>query len=167
MKDEYIVDVRLIYAKALSPDKETGIYAMDMIPIDKDEETKLTSIGLLPAKRETGDLVSHANLGFEGNVFRAKRKTTLKDGTILPPPIVTDSQSNPITMLLGHGTIARVFGTTYDWKMNGKSGVAAGFNRVQVIDLIPYTGKTVPTIKGGFVASNLPDAIEETKDSII
>ena len=164
---EFIVDVKVIYAKVQQPDKETGTYALDMIPLDKDEEAKLIAVGLAPAKRQDGTMVSHANLGFEGNVFRAKRKTTLKDGTILPPPIVTDSQSNPITMLLGHGTIARVFGTTYDWKMNGKSGVAAGFNRVQVIDLIPYTGKTVPTIKGGFVASNLPDAIEETKDSII
>ena len=164
---EFIVDVKVIYAKVQQPDKETGTYALDMIPLDKDEEAKLIAVGLAPAKRQDGTMVSHANLGLEGNVFRAKRKTVTIGGKTLSPPIVTDSQNTPLTTLLGNGTTARVFGSVYEYNMSGKSGVAAGFNRIQVIDLIPYTGKAVPTIKGGFVASNLPDAIEETKDSII
>lgn len=156
----FSVDVLAVYAQVQQPNKETGTFSIDMIPVNAEEEAKLTKLGLQPARNQEGKLISHEEkFGLKGTVYRAKRKTVSKDGKALTPPLITDGNNNPTKVLIGNGSKVRVIGNVYAYKMAGKSGIAAGFNQIQILDLVPFKMQA-PPVKGSFDASS--ETVETT-----
>ena len=55
------------------------------------------------------------------------------------PPKVVDSKLNPIVdVFVGNGSKVNVSYRPFEWSFGNKSGVSAGLNSIQVLDLIEY-----------------------------
>lgn len=160
---KFIVDGVVFYAKVYSPDEMSDAYSVDLIPLNAEEEAKLTSAGASPSLRRDGSKVEH--VGFEGqSVYKIKRKVSTRSGESLGAPNVMDSQGNAITNLIGNGSKIRVYGKAFNWNFKGKSGIGLGLNSVQVIELVEYN--TVSKIDGGFVAkTEVPTDLGSSDDS--
>lgn len=82
---------------------------------------------------------------------------TLKASEDYPPSIVdAKKQALPNTVLVGNGSKVRVVYNAFEWTFKGKSGVSAGLQAVQILDLIPYTGGGVTELEAeeGYVFGN-------------
>lgn len=145
------VDGIAVYASVHAPNKVSGAYSVDLV-VDAKTEAELTAAGLSPARTRTGELVQHN--GYEGKVFRFKKKVRDSRGNELTPPGVFDSQGNvvPASVMVGNGSKVRVYANVYSYKVpGGPSGVAGGLNNLQVIELKEYA--RLDKIEGGYVAS--------------
>ena len=57
------------------------------------------------------------------------------------PPKVFDTSKNPIDPnSVGNGTTANVRVAAYPWTFKGDKGLGAGFNAVQIVDLVAFSG---------------------------
>jgi len=153
------VDGIAVYASVHKPNQISAAYSVDLV-VDEKVEAELTALGLQPARSKTGDFVQHK--GFEGKVFRFKRKVQDRKGNTLTPPGVFDSQGNAIgaNTLIGNGSKVRLYGNAYSYTTpQGVSGVAGGLNNLQVIPLVEFGG--VDKIDGGFtVGANEEESID-------
>lgn len=155
MSQSVKVDGIAYYASILRPNKATGAYGLDLV-VDEDTSKQLQALGLMPAKKQDGTLVSHGESG--GDVFRFKRKTHKADGTPLEQtPQLVDSKGNAMKELVGNGSKVRIYGNVFEYNFKGKKGVSGGLNAMQVIDLVQYS--TFDTIEGGFTAVDSTDSI--------
>ena len=87
-----------------------------------------------------------------GKVLKFERKVARQDGTANPMPRLVDAKKNPIDVLVGNGSQAKVLYKEFEWTFAGKSGRSLDLQAVQVIDLIPY-GEDFD-IAEGYVAEN-------------
>jgi len=85
-----------------------------------------------------------------GDFIQIRQKVSRRDGTENNPPIILDAQKNPMTKLIGNGSIVNVQYTPFEWSMNGKSGVSPLLKKVQVVNLVPY-GEDFDVIEGGYI----------------
>jgi hypothetical protein len=85
-----------------------------------------------------------------GDFIQIRQKVSRRDGTENSPPIILDAQKNPMTKLIGNGSIVNVQYTPFEWSMNGKSGVSPLLKKVQVVNLVPY-GEDFDVIEGGYI----------------
>ena len=85
-----------------------------------------------------------------GDFIQIRQKVSRRDGTENSPPIILDAQKNPMTKLIGNGSIVNVQYTPFEWSMNGKSGVSPLLKKVQAVKLVPY-GEDFDVIEGGYI----------------
>ena len=106
-----------------------GVYTIDVCDLDE-ENINIASQDGLEVK----------NKGDERNDFiTAKMKVKRKDGGMNTPPKVVDSKLNPIVdVLVGNGSKVNVSYRPFEWSFANKSGVSAGLNSIQVLNLIEY-----------------------------
>jgi hypothetical protein len=162
-RETVIVEGVVFYANVLKPNPRTEKYSVDLV-VDDETATKLEGLGLKSAIRRDGSAVKHGELS--GKVFRITQKTMTSDGRAMTPPLVVDSQNNPVTEIIGNGSKIRVKANVYEWAFQGKKGVAAGLSAVQVVDLIPYTGGTAfEKVEDGFVTSGTIETQNEDFDT--
>ena len=153
-KTKVKVDGIAFYARVHTPSPEAEAYTLDFVADTEEAAKTLTEAGLLPAKRLTGEVVAHEGYP-NAPVFRFKSNVAKRDGTPLPKPKVVDSQANPITALVGNGSKVRIYGNTYDWTFKNRTGVGAGFNVLQVLDLVEFD--PIDKVEGGFVSKDVAD----------
>lgn len=55
------------------------------------------------------------------------------------PPVVLDANKQPMTAGIGNGSKGHIKLYSYEYNVQGRSGIAAMFSAIQVIDLIEYT----------------------------
>ena len=106
-----------------------GVYTIDICNLDEENQDIVKSDNL--EVKNVGDA--------HGDYITAKTKVRRKDGMLNDPPRVVDSKLNPIVnVLIGNGSMVNVSYRAFDWTFGAKSGVSAGLNSVQVLDLIEY-----------------------------
>ena len=106
-----------------------GVYTIDICQLDDKNKDIVVQ-----------DNLEIKNIGDErGDFITAKMKVRRKNGGVNAPPNVVDSKLNPITeTLVGNGSKVNVSYRPFDWTFGNRSGVSAGLNSVQVMDLIEY-----------------------------
>ena len=106
-----------------------GVYTIDVCDLDE-ENINIASQDGLEVK----------NKGDERNDFiTAKMKVKRKDGGLNTPPKVVDSKLNPIVdVLVGNGSKVNVSYRPFEWSFGNKSGVSAGLNSIQGLNLKEY-----------------------------
>lgn len=170
--NQFIVDGKIVYGKVHTADQLAQAFVLDLVPLNSDELAKLTAVGAPIAKKKDGTLIDHSSLGIPGTVFKMKRKVKTVDGKDLDPPKVLDGKLKEFKENLGNGSVVRVFGSVYDYTFAGKKGKGIGFDTVQVLQYVPFSGGTRATVvEGAFDSSTLntddTQTVINTKDSII
>jgi len=72
------------------------------------------------------------------DTFKFKRNVTNRKGADNQKPVVVDALMNPLTKLVGNGSLVKVQYSTYEWEYKRKKGVSADLKGVQVLKLVPY-----------------------------
>jgi len=133
-----------------------GVYTIDICQLDDKNKDIVTQ-----------DNLEIKNVGDDrGDFVTAKMKVRRDNGVINSPPKVVDSKLNPITnALVGNGSKVNVSYRPFDWTFGNRSGVSAGLNSVQVMDLVEYIpngmGNSEFTIEDGYTNdedNNIPFA---------
>jgi len=125
-----------------------GVYTIDICQLDEENKGVVLQ-----------DNLEVKNVGDErGDFITAKMKVKRKDGSLNQPPKVVDSQLNPITnTLVGNGSKIKVSYRPFEWNFGGRSGVSAGLNSVQVLELVEYNPDGVGSefmVEEGYVDDN-------------
>jgi hypothetical protein len=108
---------------------QDGVYTIDVCNLDEENANIASQDGL--EVKNKGDE--------RGDFITAKMKVKRKDGGLNTPPKVVDSKLNPIVdVLVGNGSQVNVSYRPFEWSFGNKSGVSAGLNSIQVLDLIEY-----------------------------
>lgn len=135
-----IITGKCYWAKVYQPNtRYEPTYSIDVCVNDSNREAIMKD-GL--AIKNTGDE--------RGDFVTIKQKVNRRDGTENEPPVVIDAQKNPMTKLIGNGSIVNVQYTPFEWEMNGKRGVSPLLKKVQVVNLVPY-GDDFDVVEGGYV----------------
>ena len=74
----------------------------------------------------------------DGNLVRFRRNVTRSDGTENDKPVVVDAKKQPITALVGNGSLVNVQFREYDWDNKFGSGKGFDLQGVQVLALVSY-----------------------------
>ena len=74
--------------------------------------------------------------------FKRNVSGTKKDGTKygLEPPKVVDASKQPMTGLVGNGSLVNIAYDLNQWNVAGNSGTSARLSAVQVLELVEYSG---------------------------
>ena len=125
-----IRDVDLWWAKVKEPVSPFGSeqWELQVRTTDDDKIAELVKVGIKMKKDEEG--VSFGNL---------KRPVVKRNGERNDPPKVVDAALNDIDVLIGNGSKGHVKVFTYDYNVNGRSGIGCQLVAIQVIDLIEYS----------------------------
>ena len=67
-----------------------------------------------------------------------KRKAHRADGSDNGAPRVVDSKLQPVTAMIGNGSVGNVKVYQYPYDVRGKKGVGNSLTAVQIVDLIEY-----------------------------
>lgn len=135
-----VITGKCYWAKVHSPDtRYEPVYSID-ICVDDNNREAIMKDGL--AIKNKGDE--------RGDFVQIKQKVNRRDGSENPAPVVLDAQKNPMTKLIGNGSIVNVLYTPYEWEMNGKRGVSPLLKKVQVVNLVSY-GEDFDVVDGGYV----------------
>lgn len=156
MNKKIKIDGISFYASVQKPNKISEKFELSLIVTDKIAKD-LEKIGLNSAKKKDGSDVAYE--GFEGKVFKFKRKEALGS------PKVVDSTGKPVDLLIGNGSKIRVYANLYGYEFMGKKGIAAGLNAVQIIDLVSFDDDGFDTIDGGFVVEE--SVVSVAKDATV
>jgi hypothetical protein len=106
-----------------------GVYTIDICQLDE-KNKKIVSTDNLEIKNVGDD---------RGDFVTAKMKVRRNNGVENDPPNVVDSKLNPISnVLVGNGSKVNVSYRPFEWTFGNRSGVSAGLNSVQVMDLVEY-----------------------------
>jgi len=135
-----VITGKCYWAKVHAPDTNfEPVWSID-ICVDDNNREAIMKDGL--AIKNKGDE--------RGDFVQIKQKVNRRDGTENDAPVVLDAQKQPMTKLIGNGSIVNVMYTPYEWNMNGKSGVSPLLKKVQVVNLVSY-GEDFDVIEGGYV----------------
>lgn len=73
---------------------------------------------------------------------------TLKAGDEFPPAVVdAKKQPLPTGVLVGNGSKVKVVFNAFEWTFKNKSGISAGLQAVQVLDLIPFEARGISELE--------------------
>jgi hypothetical protein len=86
----------------------------------------------------------------EGPALVIKRKVNGPNGMVRNAPKLFDKDKQPLDELVGNGSKVRVQFNPYDWEYAGKQGRSLDFQAMQVIDLIPFEGRSPDGAELGF-----------------
>lgn len=81
------------------------------------------------------------SLGYTGPFISFTKNEKLPDGTIMKPPVITDSFGEPITDFIGNGSSVEVIFSKKDGKEVEKYGPNIYLKGLVVRDLIPWNGE--------------------------
>lgn len=76
---------------------------------------------------------------YTGNI---KRKTVSAKGQALEAPKVVDADDNPVTAMIGNGSVGNVQVFSYDYNVSGRKGTAAMLTKVRITNLVEYSGSS-------------------------
>jgi hypothetical protein len=121
------------------------------VTVDEDTKEELEALGLdVKHKEEYGDYI------------KLKRKCVTRKGDERDAPTIVDSKRNPWNgALIGNGSKVNVKFHAFDYNYNGKTGVSAELDSVQVVELVSY-GEDFGDVDDGYVIG--ADAAEGKKD---
>jgi hypothetical protein len=107
-----------------------GVYTIDICNLDE-ENIQIASQDGLEIKNKGDE---------RGDFITAKTKVRRKDGGTNSPPKVVDSKLNPMApdVLVGNGSKVNVSYRPFEWSFGNRSGMSAGLNSIQVLDLVEY-----------------------------
>jgi len=135
---------------------KAGKWTIDLGQLDKSAVKTLGEMGLKDNIKEDDE----AKAAKEGKPYRGKF-ISLKTGY---PPKVFDQQRNDVDAdAIGNGTEANVRVTSYDYSAGPtwKAGVGAGFNAVQVTNLVEFV-RTVDVSDFEFEEDDFEDGGEDS-----
>lgn len=157
MKDEIKIQGIAMYASLAKPNILANAYILDLVVDDKTAES-LEALGLHPSKTKDGNLKTYED--FPGKVFKFKRKAVTKEGVELKPPVVVDAETNvvPADLLIGNGSKVEISANIYEYSFQGKKGLSAGLNGVQILELVEYKGGPSFEKKEGFTVKRTHNA---------
>lgn len=121
-----------------------GYYSFNLSITDQEKE-KLTKA--IPNVKP--NYTKDANTGLWN--LKLKRKAVTKDGKPMQAIRLVDSQKNPITTILGNGSVVNVSLSEYAYTQP-KPGFKFNINTVQLVKLVPYEKDGIGVVEGGFVA---------------
>jgi hypothetical protein len=154
------------WAKLIQPNTryDKHFWEIDLRLEDETAKLSIESFGGT-VKMRTEDYLAK---GYEDAPFgyiKCKHTTENKNGPRKAPTVV-DSQNNPWDdKLIGNGSIVVVKVQPYAWNNNGRSGISLDFERVQVLDLVPYAmSEDFTVVEGGYIN---PEAIQSQAESDI
>lgn len=125
-------EVKLYWASVKEPKLEEGKakYLADICCLSKEQATELHNAGLsirkgaeLSTPQPEKGLFVTGKSGIQPKVKNASNQTLAGDA-------IPD---------IGNGTLANVIIKPYPWTYKGKSGMGAGLNGIQVLDLVEYS----------------------------
>ncbi len=163
----------VMYAKIHTPQKayvpgEPDVYSLDLLVTDE-QAKELLAEGLKPAKKMIDEDTKIPKVYDEFptlKVFSFKRKTHKRDGSLKTPVEVVDADLNkiPPSILIGNGSKVVVSFSPY--KMPTMKQTAADLLGVQVLELVPYSGRTSPfkQQKGFTVSSTTQESLDDIKE---
>lgn len=131
------------------------VYSVDVV-LDKEKAVQLKKEGLPVKKNDDGEFI-----------LKAKRKAKRKDGSDNTKPRVVDGNKNPVSDLIGNGSLCNVQYQTFDWSYAGKSGIGVDLIAVQVLELVPYSGGVedeFDTVGDTTVKTGDPDDFDDDLD---
>lgn len=122
---------KAMWASVLAPNMKFpnpttgGVYQIDLIIEDK-QVAGAKKAGLKVKKTE------------DGNVVRFRRNEKRRDGTLNKPPVVRDATNQPLTELVGNGSLVNVQFSIYEYDNSFGKGTGADLQGVQVLDLVVF-----------------------------
>ena len=115
-------EVEVMWACVHEVNEMSGKYQVDAINLNKEQVKAIESESI---EVQTCDRT-------EGN---RGRFVTLKSTR---PIKVVDLNKRPLTDLVGNGSICNIAWNPFDWKFKKKTGISAGLQALQVVDLVTY-----------------------------
>jgi hypothetical protein len=115
------IEADIMWAFLDTPNTMSGKYQVDLCNLSKPAIKALEDSGVNVRNKED-----------KGFFITAKSKNY--------PIKAEDAQGNPITVKVGNGSRGIALVQPFSYKVNGKSGVGVGINRLVVTDLVEYTG---------------------------
>jgi hypothetical protein len=120
------IEADLMWAFLDTPNQMSGKYQVDLCNLSKNTIKALEEMGIPVRNKED-----------KGFFITAKSKNY---------PITTvDSAGNKVTAKVGNGSRGIALIKPYAYNKNGKSGVAAGINKLTITNLVEYVGNTAET----------------------
>ena len=117
------------WAKVFTPDTQYDPKWCINIEVNEEDAEVLKGLGMEP---RTG-------VGCEsGRRFEFKRKTTKRDGSEVPPPIIVDKDNKRLTALIGIGSEILIQYRPYEWEFKKKTGKGCDLQGVKVLKHIVY-----------------------------
>ena len=149
-----------IYAMVQRPNTsgEKPQFIINLLPESKEEEQKLLNNHLFPTAysrenpnmeiagqfKKASTLAGMENIKTTGRdvYFVFKRDVTSKDGAVITPPVVVDSNAQPTKVLIGNGSLVEVTLSlrSFKTKFQATDRTAATLEAVQILTLVPYEG---------------------------
>lgn len=120
------IEADLMWAFLDTPNQMSGKYQVDLCNLSKNAIKALEDSGVNVRNKED-----------KGFFITAKSKNY--------PIKAEDSKGNQITAKVGNGSRGIALIKPYAYKVNGKSGVGVGINKLVVTELVEYTGGEVAT----------------------
>jgi len=142
-----VITGRAFWASVQAPNTTYDADGVWTIDVSLDQANK---------KRVEEDGLRTKNKGDDrGDFVTIKRKVMKKNGEKNDAPDVVDSMKKPMpNVLIGNGSVVNVKYRTYDWTYQGRAGISADLQTVQVVDLVEYSGgkggDDLPVIEGGY-----------------
>ena len=129
----------LEWAHLAKPNEMSGKFQVDVCQLDKDTVKQLKALGL--------EVQDGKAKGKEGKGFYVTPKATR-------PVTIVDAKKNSIDVAesIGNGTTAKVAIRAFDYNYKGKSGVGAGLQAIQIIELVEYSQSSMFDEEDGYTA---------------
>lgn len=141
-------NARVWWAKVHKPDREYHCWSVDVV-VDKKTavEFKKAAEEFFAAQPNTSGKgrmpkVTLDEDGMNGYVIKVRRNVKKVNGEDNPPPKVVDASNAPLDKLIGNDSIANVQYKFYLWSNKFGKGVGVDLCGVQVMELVPYAGKS-------------------------
>jgi hypothetical protein len=140
-------NARVWWAKVHQPDKEYHCWTVDAI-VDKKTATEFKKaaeefFAAQPNAAGKGRMpkitVDEERSGYVIKIRRNIKKVTGEDNA---PPKVVDAGNAPLDKLIGNDSVANVQYKFYLWSNKFGKGVGVDLCGIQVMELVPYAGKS-------------------------
>lgn len=136
---QVVIEGVLEWAHLAKPNEMSGKFQVDVCQLDKSAIKELKAAGL--------EVQDGAKKGKEGKGFYVTPKATR-------PVTIVDSMKNSLDCAdaIGNGTKAKVAIRAFDYNYKGKSGVGAGLQAIQVLNLVEYSAAGMFDEEDGYTA---------------
>jgi hypothetical protein len=153
-----------VYAQVHRPSKY-GTYDVALV-FGKKEADELKKQGLKVQPAVGLEFPDGSNAGKWGDyMFRFRQKIETPFGQI-PPPKVVDKDQNPFTDNIGNGSRVTIQYKLGDWNFQGRKGVSAYLQAVQVLNHVPYEKADKPLEFGQQPANKVDSPFDDSLDQI-
>lgn len=140
-------NARVWWAKVQQPDREYHCWTVDVI-VDKKTALEFKKaaeeyFAAQPGASGKGRMPKvTADEDRGGYVIKVRRNIKKVNGEDNPPPKVVDASNEPLDKLIGNDSVANVQYKFYMWSNKFGKGIGVDLCGVQVMELVPYAGKS-------------------------